>query len=155
MVANPAKFQVMFMGTKELINNFNINNISIPVTDTVKLLGITIDKKLNFKCHTEELCRKASGKTKALFRIRPHVTLQTAKALYHAYILSTFKYCPLIWMNLVKGNYVRLVKVHRRALSAVHQNSSLNFDELLTFENEVSLHTYFINTLLGETFRYL
>ena len=58
-------------------------------------------------------------------------------------------------MNLVKGNYVRLVKVHRRALSAVHLNSSLNFSELLTFENEVSLHIYFIQTLLGEIIKAL
>ena len=74
MVANPAKFQVMFLGTKVQINNFIINNVSISVTDSVKLLGITIDKKLNFKCHIEELCKKAFSQTKALFQIRPFLT---------------------------------------------------------------------------------
>ena len=54
MVANPAKFQVMFMGTKEAAENFVIKDILIPVTDLVKPLGIIIDKKLNFKCHTEK-----------------------------------------------------------------------------------------------------
>ena len=73
MVANPAKFQVMFMGSKEPVEKFLINDILIPVTDSVKLLGIIIDKKLNFKCHTEELCKKATNKTKALFR--PYITL--------------------------------------------------------------------------------
>jgi len=153
MVANPAKFQVMFMGTKEPVENFLINDTLIPVTDSVKLLGIIIDKKLNFKCHTEELCKKASNKTKALFRIRPYISLETAKALYHAYILSTFKYCPLIWMDTGKANYERLVKVHRRALSAVHQNFSLNFSQLLTLDNGVSLHVYFIRTLMTEIFK--
>ena len=70
-----------------------INEILIPVTESVKPLGITtLDKNLNFKCQTEELCKKASNKIKALFRIRPYITLKTAKALYHVYILSTFKY---------------------------------------------------------------
>ena len=46
MIANPAKFQVMFMGTKEAVENFVIKDILIPVTDSVKLLGIIIDKKL-------------------------------------------------------------------------------------------------------------
>ena len=147
LVANPGKFQVMFLGTKEPVD-FVINDILIPVTDSVKLLGIIIDKKLDFKCHTEELCKKATNKTKALFRIRPYISQETAKALYHAFILSTFKYCPLIWMNTGKGNYERLVKVHRRALSAVHHNFSLNFSQLLTLDNEVSLHVYFILTLL-------
>ena len=40
------------MGSKEHVENFLINDILIPVTDSVKLLGIIIDKKLNFKCHT-------------------------------------------------------------------------------------------------------
>ena len=51
-------------------------------------------------------------------------------------------------MNLVKGNYLRLVKVHRRALCAVHQ-------KLLTLENEISLHSYFTQTLLREIFKAL
>ena len=38
MVANPAKIQVMFMGSKEPVENFLINQILIPVTDSVKLL---------------------------------------------------------------------------------------------------------------------
>ena len=36
------KFQVMFLGTKEPVD-FVINDILIPVTDSVKLLGIIID----------------------------------------------------------------------------------------------------------------
>ena len=49
MAANPAKFQVMFLGTKITVNNFLINDVWIPVTDSVKLLGITIDKKTQFQ----------------------------------------------------------------------------------------------------------
>ena len=47
-------------------------------------------------CHTEELCKKATNKTKALFRIQPYLTLERAKGLYHAYILSTFKKFQII-----------------------------------------------------------
>jgi len=154
MAANPSKFQVMFLGTKHHIDNFIINNISIPVSTTVKLLGITIDKELKFKLHTEELSKIASNKTKALFRIRPFLSLKTSKALFHAYILSTFKYCPLIWMNFIKGNYTRIEKIHHRALSAVF-NTSLSFSELLALEGGVSLHIYFIKNILVEIFKSL
>jgi len=144
----------MFLGTKHHIDNFIINNISIPVSTTVKLLGITIDKELKFKLHTEELSKIASNKTKALFRIRPFLSLKTSKALFHAYILSTFKYCPLIWMNFIKGNYTRIEKIHHRALSAVF-NTSLSFSELLALEGGVSLHIYFIKNILVEIFKSL
>ena len=95
MAANPAKFQVMFLGAKEPVIYFVVDNILFNVTNSVKLLGITIDNKLNFKCYTQNLCGKASSKTKALTRIRPFLSIKTAMALYNAYILSTFNYYRL------------------------------------------------------------
>jgi len=41
MSANPAKCQIMFLGTTETIPEFLTNGIAIPVTKVVKLLGIT------------------------------------------------------------------------------------------------------------------
>jgi hypothetical protein len=68
MAANPSKFQVMFLGTKrQYIENFIINDISIPVAASIKLLGITIDRELKFKLHTEVLSKIASNKTKASY----------------------------------------------------------------------------------------
>ena len=155
MVANPAKFQIMFLGTKEIIPEFNIGSISVPISDHVKLLGITIDNKLRFKRHIEELCRKASSKTKALLRIRPFLSSQVAKSLCNAYILSPFKYCPLIWMNFSIGSNSQLNRLHKRSLRAVFLNFDLNFDELLALDNGVSLHIYSIQKLLLEVFKSL
>ena len=53
MVANPSKFQIMFLGlhqTHKLC--LEINNQIIPSSDTVKLLGIVIDSKLKFDSST-------------------------------------------------------------------------------------------------------
>ena len=44
MAANPGKFQVMLLGMREQPKlTLEINNITIPLTDKVKLLGVTID----------------------------------------------------------------------------------------------------------------
>ena len=57
MVANPAKFQIMFLGqgitNKEL--NFKIDNITLSCSTEVKLLGIFIDEKLNFEKHQQPM----------------------------------------------------------------------------------------------------
>jgi hypothetical protein len=155
MAANPAKFQVMFLGAKEPVTDFVVDNILFNVTNSVKLLGITIDNKLNFKCHTQNLCGKASSKTKALTRIRPFLSIKTAMALYNAYILSTFNYCLLIWMNFVMPNNARITKVHCRALRVVFQNFDANISELPALENGVSLHISFIRKLLVKIFKSL
>ena len=67
-------------------------------SDTVELLGITLDKNINFKRHIQNICYKANSKTKALFRIRKFINLDQAQVLAKAYILSNFRYCALIYM---------------------------------------------------------
>ena len=102
LVANPGKFQVMFLGRFEPIDIFTIGDIKVKVKDQVKLLGIFIDNKLRFNSHVELKCQSAGNKISALRRIRPFINLKSAKTLCHAYIFSNFNYCPLIWMNFVK-----------------------------------------------------
>ena len=43
---------------------------TITSSDTVQLLGITLDTNYNFKLHIQNICHKANNKAKALFRIR-------------------------------------------------------------------------------------
>ena len=57
MVANPGKFQLMFLGLKETEHlGLNIKGQIICASEKVKLLGVTIDKKLTFGQHVEDLC---------------------------------------------------------------------------------------------------
>ena len=52
----------------------NIDVMKIKSTNKVTLPDVSIDNKLTFKNHTDELCRKASYKPHALRRIRPFLT---------------------------------------------------------------------------------
>ena len=52
-----------------------IENMRAKSRSEVKLLGITIDDKLSFTTHIENLCSTASNRLRALARIR--------KNLYH------------------------------------------------------------------------
>ena len=61
MVANPTKFQLMFLGFKgQRSLRLNINDNKLPATDHVKLLGIKIDNKLKFNKQVKTLCSKAT-----------------------------------------------------------------------------------------------
>ena len=105
MAANPAKFQIMFLGMpeeREMI--IDISGVALKSSPADKLLGVFLDRKLNFKTHIQSLCKTASQKIKDLFRIRPYLNFRCAKHLCEGYILSTFNYCPLIWMFSSKAN---------------------------------------------------
>ena len=126
----------------------NIGNITIEPKNFVKLLGIKIDCKLNFSEHVKTLCKSASNKVKALFRIRPFLNISSAKKLSEAYILSTFNYCPLIWMYGSKGNDTLINKVHTRALRAIYFDFSSSFKSLLEKDASVSVHVKNLRFLL-------
>jgi hypothetical protein len=72
MQANPEKFQAISLVQKTHDKNiiFNLNGISIVCDDEVKLLGITIDFKLNFYSHIINICKKAARQLNVLKRIR-------------------------------------------------------------------------------------
>ena len=48
MVANPEKFQIIFLVIGDQVMNINIGPFSISSSSEVKLLGVTIDNKLSF-----------------------------------------------------------------------------------------------------------
>ena len=100
MIANPCKFQIMFLGSK--IDNskvtFAIENKQIKWKREVKLLRITIDEKLTFTKHIANICNLANNRLKALTRIKRFLSTEQTKYLSETYITSAFRYCPLIWL---------------------------------------------------------
>ena len=91
--ANPGKFQFMVLGVKNIVHfTINVNGKIIPCSNEVNLLGITIDNKLKFKKHIEDLCKKASYKLHAFRRIREYLAVEKARILANAFIDSQFNY---------------------------------------------------------------
>ena len=119
MKANPGKFQFMILGDRpHHKHELKINSIKVEASDDVLLLGITTDKKLTFKQHVQNLCRKAQYKLHALRRIRKFLTIEKAKMLGNAFIDSQFNYAPLLWMFCRKTLYSKIEKIHHRTLKS-------------------------------------
>ena len=103
MVANPAKFQMMFLGLKDKNSLFlNINDNKILSTNKVKLLGIEIDNALTFTAHIQNLCSKVNRKINAFSRLNTYISRPQALLICNAVMLSNFNYCLLIWLFLRK-----------------------------------------------------
>lgn len=117
LVANPAKFQFMILGLKQKHNLcIDVDGNIIKASKYVRLLGVTIDQKLNFVSHIKELCKTTSQKTSALRRIFHQVSYANGKLLCNTLFESTSGYCPLIWLFSNKGSNNELNKVHKHGL---------------------------------------
>ena len=121
VVVNPDKFQVMFLGC-ENNRSIVIENLIIHSSDCGKLLGVTLDNKLNFTTYINDICNKANHKINALLRIRKYLDIKKATLLYNSHILSCFQYCPLIWMFCSKTATRLINRTHCRALRALHMD---------------------------------
>ena len=61
-----------------------------------KLLGVEIDRTLNFDEHIASLCRKAGKKLPVLARLSNFMCTNKKRVLMKALTESQFGYCPLI-----------------------------------------------------------
>ena len=76
--ANAGKFQFMILNWENhRRQRMVINSITVKASNEVMLLGITIDNKLVFINHIENLCRTAQYKLYGLTRIGKYLTLQS------------------------------------------------------------------------------
>ena len=86
MVANPGKFEIIFLGSN--IDNskitFLIENKRVKSRSEVKLLGITTDYKLSFTTHIEIFFSTASNSLRALARTHKFLSFEQAKHLSEA-----------------------------------------------------------------------
>ena len=120
--------------------SINVDNEIIEGRDSVKLLGVLVDYKLNFNEHVSKLCDKVSSKLHVLSRISPFMRIDRLKLLMKAFIESNFGYCPLIWMFHNRTLNNRINRLHERALRIVYKNSNSSFAELLALDNSFTIH---------------
>ena len=74
----------------------SVNAFTIDKSDKVELLGLIIDKELNFSKCVDRLSCNMQYKLHGLRRIRKYLSLEKAKMLGNPFIDSQFNYAPLI-----------------------------------------------------------
>ena len=141
MVANPEKFQLIFIGLKDDIRLcIDINSSAVQMTDSIKLLGVTIDSILNFNQHVQLIYKKASNKVRAFSRIAPNIEYEKNVILYNSFVLSNYNYCPRIWMFSGKSSNNEINRMYKRALRLLLEDYGSTIEELLQKRGEHTMH---------------
>ena len=118
--ANAGKFHLFLSPYED--QTITVENYLIESSGVEKLLGVTIDSKLNFKQHVLSLCKKANRKLRALSCVSKYRTFNKRCKLMKSFIISQFNYCPLIWM-IHNGDFNKKINhIHERALRIVYDD---------------------------------
>ncbi|RVE50524.1 hypothetical protein evm_004853 [Chilo suppressalis] len=86
--------------------NFNFNGTTLEVVDEFCLLGITIDKHLNWKPHIQKVRSKIASFSYAFYEIKRTTNMKTALAMYYAYAYSWLNYGVILWGNSTDASII-------------------------------------------------
>ena len=140
LAANPAKFQTMHLKSNSIKGiqlNVTVENISLPSSDTMTVLGIDIDDRLTFDGHISNMCIKAERQLNVLQRLKGSLDQDSRMAIYKSFIMYNFNYCPLMWMFTSKTSLSKLENIQKRALRFVLDDYQSGYADLLQNANNV------------------
>ena len=89
------------------------------VNDTLKILGVTLDRKLNFVAHVSEQVKQACAKATAFRRIRRFIPLDVMCRLYKAYIFPHLEYCCPLLLGVGRGQVKKLEDTNNYILRTI------------------------------------
>ena len=104
---------------KNWILNFKLNGKKLFQTNSVKYLGIKIDKQLNWREHINEVAIKLNRANAMLYKVREFVSTDTLRSIYYAIFDSHLNYGNLVWgqnTNAIKC----LIILQKKALRSMN-----------------------------------
>ena len=157
MVANPAKFRMMFLGKKVDTKFHLIVNGKIVLEDEqVRLLGVSIDNNLYFNSHSKENCGKVYQKTSALPRLRGYISEKKAKLQLNTVVTSNLQYSSLIWLFCNKAADNLINRTTKRAMRITYNSDSEEtLEALLQRDGTLTIHKRNLQKLMVEVYKTL
>ena len=123
MFLNVSKTEMVLFRPKRKSMDFSLkiklNGKQLYEINSVKYLGIRIDKKLNWKAHINDIALKLIRANAMLYKVRDFVDAGILKSIYHALFESHIHYACIIWrQNVCTIN--RLFILQKKALRLIH-----------------------------------
>ena len=140
---NHDKFLTMWLGNATDIPTgipvYDLGSSIISLVCSMKLLGVTIDKDLNFTEHLADIVRRISNLIQVMQRHKKLINTDTKTKLYNAYLLPHLYYCCAVWHHCGQRNLKKLEKINERSLRFVINDNDSNYMQLLNRVGQLSL----------------
>ena len=141
LALNPDKSEAIVVGTgarrrqEGTISSVSLGGTSIPVSDSVRSLGVILDSTMSFDHHVDTVCKAAFYHTRALRRIRKFITIADSKNIAAAVVGSRLDYCNSLLYGVSGSNLNKLQRVQnslaRIVLSSdIRSNAKQNLADL-------------------------
>ena len=137
MVINPIKTKSLTIATRQkhqlspLPLDLVLNGAKIDQVSEHRLLCITIENKLRWDSHINNVCKTVSRRVFLLSKLRSIVDIDTRKLLFNAHIKPHIDYASVVWDGYSDALKKRLNSLHRRAVKLILPDTTLTTDQKL------------------------
>ena len=114
----------------------NLNGKQFYETNSVKYLGVRIDKKLNWKAHINDIALKIIRANAMLYKVRNFVGAGILKSIYHSLFESHIHYACTIWGQSVH-TINQLFILQTKALRLIHFKERNAYSAPLFFKSKI------------------
>jgi len=97
---NATKTKAMPIGPVNYRYNINLQDNDTELTDSLKILGVTLHERTTFKPCIQEQLKKARAKAAALRKLCKFIPQDVMIRLYKAYVLPHLEYCSLLLLGI-------------------------------------------------------
>uniref|UniRef100_A0A6P7GKQ2 Uncharacterized protein LOC114337976 n=1 Tax=Diabrotica virgifera virgifera TaxID=50390 RepID=A0A6P7GKQ2_DIAVI len=122
-----------------------LNNNSLEVVESVKFLGLIVDKSLKWNLHIDALHKKLSSACFALRSVATEMNLSTSRTVYYALFESHLRYALPFWGTCCATQFERIFKLQKRALRySLRLNSRVHCQEFFKKFKILTLPSLFV-----------
>jgi hypothetical protein len=136
MTINSSKCKILNLNKSSTSICILLNNIfSIKVCETLKLLGVTFDQKLDFNEHFSLILKRAAQRLYFLRVLKNIYTKEQLWKIFNSLIRSILEYAAPLFMDLPKYLCNDLEKIQRRAHRIICERPDLCNCQIISLES--------------------
>ncbi len=109
-------------------------------SNSVRDLGVLVDKKLNFKDHIDKITVDANRKANFILRRFGHLYKRTLATLFSSTVRPSLEYCSTVWSPVGKTLIKKLEKVQRSFTKRIRGLKDISYVERLFEVGLMTLH---------------
>ena len=119
-----------------------------------KILGLDIDRNLNFNKHVTPLCRKVSNKPSVLVILSNFIqSFKQRHIVLKNFIEFQIGYCPLIWLFHSRRKKKKITHLHESSLCIVYKDNKSSCVDWLAMNGSFTFYQTNIQSLATEKFK--